>query len=181
MAKIKKPPGAGPQKTPPTNTVQVSYGNLMLTQQEVQQLIRRTATQLRYLWVLGYRNWQISQGRAPTYNSSVRWDGGVDPHTKKTYPCIWPAIAHYALLNNLNPDELVEAQFQTLNQHPTPLDLKSPKGHARYKNYLELAVPKFKMHLHLQKVAARIAIASASNVYLDDVPLHISLYYVTLA
>ena len=135
-------------------------------------LVRLTAIKIRELWKLAYRRWQASNGRPPSYRHSVRWDGGIDPHSKKQHSCIWLKIAMYLLERRLvELEPFVNAQLYDshIGIRPTPSLMLGQQGFARFIKSNRLIKESIQVGLERQRMTARMAISNAINLYPDDI------------
>lgn len=81
------------------------------------------AARLRRVWVAAVRNFHRERtGQESRYDSNVRWDGGVDPVTRRRIAPVWPVLAARAREAGFEATDLVAVLFQlwTSDSAPTP-------------------------------------------------------------
>lgn len=159
------PKGALDPQLPPENNEDEGFVEKK-TSIAVKDCIERISNYIRDLWINAYRNFQIRQGKPPTYMTSVRWDGGYDSRTNRRYKSIWPQIAYFVLKNSVEPEALVKAQFEYASAIlPTPQTMVSSAGLAKYRRYSQNVVPKLHRQFQSEKLAATIALRTAGFIH----------------
>lgn len=128
-----------------------------------------TAERIRALWCDAYTRYNRARGgRSYDYRSSPRWDGGADRHGVY-HKSIWHSIAMYVLINQIDPDMLVAAQFhERIGPPPSPPVLKSQVGLAAYLSYRGEVVPRLRQELDEQQARCKLALFESRQRYGGD-------------
>lgn len=134
-----------------------------------QATLESMAQTVRELWCAAYTRYMRSRSpRSGQYRSSPRWDGGVDRYGVR-HRAVWPDVALYVLVNQLDPYTLVAAQFHDRGgPPPVPTVLRSPTGLALYQAYRGDVLPRLRRELESQKGVCALKVYQELPLYAGD-------------
>jgi len=129
--------------------------------------VARQANALRTAWILAVRNHvQKQTGQPCTYNSKVKWDGGLCRETRRTYKPVWPKIVMKARSEGLDPIHLVAALFAAWGTGPSPNSpelIVSPENIGRYHTQTRTTEQRVGIVLKTDEAIYRSAVWSAAQ------------------
>lgn len=140
--------------------------------EQVNEPLMKQASDLRAAWILAVRSHvQRQNGGEPcSYNSNLKWDGGLCRATRRNYKPVWPKLVLQARSEGLDPIRLVTVLFAAWGTGPspnTPNLMLSPENVARYHRHLRNTENRIRIRLGTDESIYLSAVRSVNFVIAD--------------